>query len=227
MSTEVTTHTQNTHTHTSCSKSIQVPLGQPLALCGLDIHILLCYILQPQQRSRRDWMLPSLCQKAAVSSTIFFPKIRVAREMRSHRQSGEGWMTQLVSSSVSWLLSTFSDCVTTPAVESTLFITLNVSFMTDVNQFKSLPQTHYKPSAESFKYTPFFLQHKVLRIQCGGVSFFDSLPLPTYETLSKSLGRSKYARPSNFCGFYAVISLGTQAQLTPQKSDSKGSKWKM
>lgn len=62
------THTE--HTHTSCSKSIQVPLGQPLALCGLDIHILLCYILQPQQRSSRDWMLASLCQKAAVSSTI-------------------------------------------------------------------------------------------------------------------------------------------------------------
>lgn len=141
----------------------------------------------------------TLPESRGLIDHLGFPKIRVARETRSHRQSGEGWMTQLVSSSVSWLLSTFSDCVTTPAVESTLFIPLNVSFMTDVNQFKSLPQTHYKPSAESFKYTPFFLQHKVLRIQCGGVSFFDSLPLPTCETLSKSPGRSKYARPSNFC----------------------------
>lgn len=57
-------------THAFCFKSFQVLLGPGLALCGLDIHILLCYILLPQKRSRRDRMPPSLCQKAAVSSTI-------------------------------------------------------------------------------------------------------------------------------------------------------------
>lgn len=68
--------------------------------------------------------------------------------MRSRRQSEQiraGRMTQLVSSSMSWLLLPFPNRL----VHSTIYCT--TCFMAGVNQFKSEPQTRSETSADSVR----------------------------------------------------------------------------
>lgn len=120
------------------------------ALCGLDIHILLCYILQPQQRRHGDWMPPSLCQKAAVSSTILvFQKYGLPRRRRAAGRAGRAewhsWFPVLWAD-YCWLFPTacpYSRIYSTDPAK--LFL------MTDVNQFESMSQTHRGPPVDFMK----------------------------------------------------------------------------
>lgn len=97
------------YAHTSCT------VGPALALCGKTstyYYITFC----SRSKRGRDWMQSSLTSRGLVNH-LGFPKIRVARETWSRRVSSEGWMTHLVSSSVSWLLLAFSNCRHSPTVE--------------------------------------------------------------------------------------------------------------
>lgn len=90
----------------------------------------------------------ALPESRGLLDHLGFPKIRVATETQSRRQSGEGWMTQLVSSSVSWLLLASSNCLPTLTVHYAPLILQNFPLMTDVNHFESMSQTHGEPPAD-------------------------------------------------------------------------------
>ena len=128
------THT-HTHTHTlPALNQSKCHWVSPGSVQG-DIHILLCYILQPQQRRHRDWMPPSLCQKAAVSSTILvFQKYglpgRRGAAGRAGRAEWHSWFPVLWAD----YCCLFSNCLPTLTVKSTSPTLENFSFRTDVNQ---------------------------------------------------------------------------------------------
>ncbi len=109
----------HTHTHTSYFKSIQVPLDQPWLCVGRHPHIIMLHPAAAAEEAQGLDAALTLPESRGLVNHLGFPKIRVVRETRSRRQSSEGWMTQLVSSSVSWLLLAFSNCLPTLTVEST------------------------------------------------------------------------------------------------------------
>lgn len=128
------------YTHTSCFKSIQVWLGQLWLYVGRHTHIIMLHSAAAAQEAQGWDAALTLPESRGLVNHLGFPKIRVARETQSRRQSREGWMTQLFSSSVSWLLLAFSNCLPTLTVESISLILQNFSFMTDGNQLWK--QTH-------------------------------------------------------------------------------------
>lgn len=121
------------HTHASCLKSIQVPLGQPRLCAERRPYIIVLHSAAAAEQAQGLDAALTLPESRGLVDHLGFPKIRVARETWSRRQSREGWMTQSVSSSVSWLLLAFSNCLPTRTVESTSLMPQNFSLMMEVN----------------------------------------------------------------------------------------------
>lgn len=82
-------------------------------------HIIMLHTAATAEEAQGLDAALALPESRGLLDHLGFPKIRVATETQSHRQCGEGWMTQLVSSSVSWLLLAFSNCLPTLTVEYT------------------------------------------------------------------------------------------------------------
>lgn len=86
-------------------------MGQHWLCAGIHAHIIMLHSAATAEEAQGLDAALTLPETRGLVDHLGFPKIWVAREMRSHRQSREGSVTQLVSSSVNWLMLSFSYCL--------------------------------------------------------------------------------------------------------------------